>query len=106
MAETSDVKGFYEGFADTESAYFSPENHLSLGLILQDIEHLGPVALDLEINPQLITTDGDTGWGGHWHLKATYDGEHIFAGGGLFGFYDDNDDYLLWRLAGQVGWRF
>jgi predicted Zn-dependent protease len=97
---------FYEGFSNTEDPYFSPEHHLSLGLIGQAIAQIGFVAVDLEANPQLLVTDGETGWGGHWHLKLTTEWRHLFAGGGIFGFYDHNDDYLLWRMVGQVGWRF
>ncbi|MDJ0783128.1 MAG: tetratricopeptide repeat protein [Desulfosarcinaceae bacterium] len=97
---------FYEGFADNDAAYFSPSNHVSLGLILQHIERLGRVAVDLEVNPQLLITDGETGWGGHWHLKLTAEWGPLFAGGGVFGFYDQNDDYLLWRTAARVGWHF
>lgn len=97
---------FYEGFSNSEDAYFSPEHHISLGLIFQGVEQLGCLAVDLEVNPQLLVTDGETGWGGHWHLKLTTEWRHLFAGGGIFGFYDHNDDYLLWRAVGQAGWRF
>jgi hypothetical protein len=97
---------FYEGFSNTEDPYFSPEHHLSLGLIGQAIAQIGFVAVDLEANPQLLVTDGETGWGGHWHLKLTTEWRHLFAGGGIFGFYDHNDDYLLWRMVGHAGWRF
>lgn len=97
---------FYEGFSNSEDPYFSPEHHISLGLIGQAIAQIGRLALDLEVNPQLLITDGEAGWGGHWHLKLTTEWRHLFAGGGIFGFYDHNDDYLLWRMVGQAGWRF
>jgi hypothetical protein len=97
---------FYEGFSDTERAYFSPSDHFSLGLILQEIERFGPLTVDMEVNPQLLITDGESGWGGHWHLKLTAAWDRLFAGGGIFGFYDHNDDYLLWRVVGQAGWHF
>lgn len=97
---------FYEGFSNAEDSYFSPEHHFSLGITGQAIAQIGPAAVDLEINPQLLITDGEAGWGGHWHLKLTTEWRHLFAGGGIFGFYDNNDDYLLWRMVGQAGWRF
>lgn len=98
---------YLESFRDEVPAYFSPEAHGTLGVMFHTIRTSGPWRLEMEANPQWLWSDGDSGIGAHGVLDLQRRIGPAEAGVGLFGFYDDREDYWLWRLAGRItfGWR-
>jgi hypothetical protein len=104
---------YYEHFAETNAAYYSPDFHVSLGLAGHTKRALGSSSrLEAEINPLLLIRDEDTtdlnrtdfGFQALLDLSTTLrDSVDL----GLAGFYYwEQDGYDLWRVVAQVGARF
>ncbi|MFO7987609.1 MAG: tetratricopeptide repeat protein [Desulfatiglandaceae bacterium] len=92
---------FLEAFDDPDPAYFTPSGYAALGGILHLRTRWGMVGLEAEVNPQLQVQDQEgTGFGGYGLVKVFLDVDYVTTGVETFGFWDDNDQYTLWR----VGW--
>jgi hypothetical protein len=93
---------FFETFDSKRDAYFSPRRHLTIGTMLHVVRRYPGWDVELELNPQLLRTDGATGFGSHGVLNLTRRLGHATISGGTFVFYDAVDDYLQWRVGGRV----
>jgi Flp pilus assembly protein TadD len=93
---------FFETFRENPSAYYSPQQHFTLGTMLHAIRRYGRWNLESEVNPQLLHTDGATGFGGHalMNIGARLGGASL--AGGAFIFWDGLEHHLQWRLGGRV----
>jgi hypothetical protein len=58
--------------------------------------------LELEVNPQVLRTDGATGVGGHGLVNLQMTRGRARFDLGTFVFYDGLEDYLQWRVGGRV----
>jgi predicted Zn-dependent protease len=94
--------GFFEMFREKLGAYFSPRRHLTLGTMLHLIKRNSRWEIESEINPQLLFTDGATGFGGHGLLNLSRKVGQASVGAGVFVFYDGLYDHVQWRAAGRV----
>ena len=93
---------YFETFDAERPAYFSPGRHLTLGTMLHTIRQYGAWDLELEMNPQMLRTDGTTGFGGHGLVNVRVRGRRATAEVGTFLFFDGLDDYLQWRIGARV----
>jgi tetratricopeptide (TPR) repeat protein len=92
---------YLEGFKEKNVAYYSPGFHATLGTMIHTIQTSDRWVFELEANPQLLVTDGELGFGVHGLADVGVEMGPTHLGGGLFVFYDQIDDYLMWRLAGR-----
>ena len=95
----------WESFRDASPLYFSPDRYLSIGTMWHTIRSAADWRLDAEINPKLVLSRAEPGFGLHGVLDITRDVGPFTAGGGAFIVYDQHADYWLWRLAAQLGLR-
>ena len=93
---------FYERFARKSPAYFSPSSHLTLGTMLHTIRQYPGWDLEVELNPQLLRTEGMNGFGGHGVVNLTLRKGRTTMNAGTFLFYDGLENYLQWRAGGRV----
>lgn len=102
---------FYESVREDRDAYYSPDTHVTLGMMLHAIRDFEQFTLEGEVNPQLLwTRDQDrnrsTDLGIHGLLKLSLKlGQDWRVGLGGFG-YMDTDDYWLLRGTGFVEYNF
>lgn len=93
---------FMETFDGKQPAYFSPKRHLTLGTMIHTIRQYPHWDVELEVNPQVLRTDGATGIAGHGMLNLNIRTGRATIGAGTFVFYDGLADYLQWRFGGRV----
>ena len=93
---------FYERFARKSPAYFSPSSHLTFGTMFHTIRQYPAWDVEIELNPQLLRTEGTTGFGGHGVVNLTLRKGRTTMNAGTFLFYDGLEDYLQWRVGGRV----
>ncbi|GAB6038611.1 hypothetical protein JCM15519_31700 [Fundidesulfovibrio butyratiphilus] len=93
---------FYaESCDENKSGYFSPDSHITVGLMLHTIQDFGPIEVEAEVNPKLLwtkdqTKKGDTQEGVHGLLNIAYKYESLRIGVGGF-LYTDTEGYWLNR---------
>jgi Flp pilus assembly protein TadD len=94
---------FVEAFKRVDvPEYFSPTTHATVGLAGHTIRRRGGLRLEAEVNPQLLVTDGQPGFGVHALLDASVDVGPANVGVSGFAFYDGIDDYWLARAMARV----
>jgi hypothetical protein len=93
---------FFESFQSHRDSYFSPKHHLTVGTMLHSLVRYPHWDLEVEVNPQLLRTDGINGWGAHGLVDARFTRGRTAADVGAFLFYDGLQDYLQWRVGGRV----
>lgn len=93
---------FFETFDSKRPGYFSPRRHLTAGMMLHTIRRYPQWELELEVNPQVLRTDGATGVGGHGLVNVQMTRGRVRFDLGTFVFYDGLEDYLQWRVGGRV----
>jgi hypothetical protein len=102
---------FYESVRKDRDAYYSPDSHVTLGMMVHAIREYERLIIEGEVNPQLLWTkdhDGErsTDVGIHGLLKLSLKlGPDWRVGIGGFG-YADTDDYWLLRGTGFVEYNF
>ena len=94
---------FVEAFKDPNNAdYFSPETHATVGLATHTVQQSGRFRLEAELNPQVLVTDGNVGFGVHGLVDASVQIGPANVGISGFAFYDSNDAYWLARAMARV----
>ncbi|MEW6271100.1 MAG: hypothetical protein AB1689_17600, partial [Thermodesulfobacteriota bacterium] len=94
---------FVEAFKRADvPEYFSPDSHATLGLAAHTVQRRGRLRFEAELNPQLLVTDGDAGFGVHALLDASIDVGPANVGLSGFAFYDSIDAYWLARAMARV----
>ena len=94
---------FVEAFKDPDNPdYFSPRTHATVGLAGHTVQQRGRFRLEAELNPQVLVTDGDVGFGVHGLVDASVQLGAVNVGVSGFAFYDSNDDYWLARAMARV----
>jgi predicted Zn-dependent protease len=93
---------YFETFRDARAAYFSPDRHLTTGLMLHGIRRYPRWYAELELNPQWLRTSGADGFGVHALLGAGATLGRVSFSAGAFVFYDGLEDYLQRRVAGAI----
>jgi hypothetical protein len=93
---------FFESFNERQPSYFSPSTHLTVGTMLHAIQQYRRVNVELEVNPQMLRTDGATGFGGHALFNIIVKAGQTQISGGTFVFFDSLNDYLQWRFAAHL----
>lgn len=93
---------FYVESCDQQKpGYFSPNSHITTGIMLHTIQEFEFFELEAEVNPQLLwtrdkTKKGKTQDGIHGLLNIAYKYKNFRIGVGGFA-YADTDDYWLYR---------
>lgn len=95
---------YVESCDEQKDGYFSPEYHITMGLMVHTIQEFKHIDIEAEVNPQLLwtkdkTKKGDTQEGIHGLLNIAYKYENFRIGVGGFA-YSDTDNY--WLLRGNV----
>jgi len=94
---------FVEAFKHAhEPDYFSPESHATVGLAGHTVQQHGPFRIEAELNPQLLVTDGEPGFGVHGLLEVSVRLGPANVGISGFSFYDSLDAYWLARAMAFV----
>jgi Tfp pilus assembly protein PilF len=94
---------FVEAFKDANQPdYFSPETHATLGVAGHTVQRSGRFTFVAELNPQLLVTDGNAGFGVHGLLEASVQLGPANVGISGFAFYDSQDAYWLARAMAHV----
>jgi hypothetical protein len=93
---------FVESFSNKQPFYFSPSRHTTLGAMLHTIRDYQHWNLEVEVNPQLLYTEGRSAFGGHGLVNLVFKSHGTTMAAGTFVFYDSLEDYLQWRLGGRV----
>lgn len=93
---------YLESFVTTVPAYFSPRQHLTLGTMLHGVFAFPRWSLETEVNPHLLRTDGNSGFGIHGVTSLTVHWGPVDVGGDAFIFYDGLAPYSHWRAAGRL----
>ena len=93
---------YTESFLTPGPFYFSPRSHLTVGTMFHAIFTHPRWTFEAEINPQILRTDGATGFGGHGLMSLNPRFGRVIAGGDAFIFYDDLVRYRNWRAGGHV----
>ncbi|MBY0274984.1 tetratricopeptide repeat protein, partial [Candidatus Binatia bacterium] len=94
---------FVEAFKDPDNPdYFSPRTHATVGLAGHTVQQRGRFRLEAELNPQVLVTNGDVGFGVHGLLDASVQLGPASVGISGFAFYDSNDAYWLARAMAHV----
>jgi hypothetical protein len=102
---------YYESVRKDRDAYYTPDTHVTLGMMLHAIREYERLVLEGEVNPQLLWTKDHGGErssdvGIHGLLKLSLKlGPDWRVGIGGFG-YADTDDYWLLRGTGFVEYNF
>lgn len=98
---------FVEAFKDPDNPdYFSPRTHATVGLAGHTVQQRGRFRLEAELNPQVLVTNGNVGFGVHGLLDASVQIGPANVGISGFAFYDSNDDYWLARAMARVEFEF
>lgn len=98
---------FVEAFKHAhEPDYFSPESHATIGVAAHTVQKHGPFRVEAELNPQLLVTDGDPGFGVHGLLEVSVRVGPADVGISGFSFYDSLDAYWLARAMAFVEVEF
>jgi len=98
---------FVEAFKHAhEPDYFSPETHATMGVAAHTVQRHGPFRIEAELNPQLLVTDGDPGFGVHGLLEVSVRVGPADVGISGFSFYDSLDAYWLARAMAFVEVEF
>lgn len=92
---------YVESCDQQKSGYFSPNYHITTGVMLHTIQEFAPFVVEAEVNPQLLwtkdnTKKGNTQEGIHGLLNLAYKYKDFRIGIGGF-VYTDTDDYWLYR---------
>lgn len=93
---------FYaESCDENKPGYFSPDYHVTLGLMLHTVQELGPIEVEAEVNPKVLwtkdkTQKGDLQEGVHGLLNVAYKYKSLRVGVGAF-CYTDTEGYWLNR---------
>ena len=94
---------FVEAFKDPDDPdYFSPRTHATVGFAGHTVQQRGRFRLEAEVNPQVLVTNGDVGFGVHGLLDASVQLGAFNVGISGFAFYDSNDAYWLARAMARV----
>jgi hypothetical protein len=93
---------YFETFQRNLDSYFSPGRHLTIGAMLHGIRQYPQWEIELELNPQILRTDGATGWASHGVLNLKLRAGRATLDAGTFVFYDGLQDYLQWRFGARV----
>lgn len=94
---------FVEAFKDANQPdYFSPETHATLGVAGHTVQRRGRFTFEAELNPQLLVTDGNAGFGVHGLVEASVQLGPANVGISGFAFYDSQDAYWLARAMAHV----
>jgi len=92
---------YVESCNENKPGYFSPDYHMTTGVMLHTIQEFTHVDLEAEVNPQLLwtknqTKKGETQEGVHGLVNVAYKYEGLRLGVGGFA-YVDTDDYWIYR---------
>ena len=93
---------FYaESCTENKPGYFSPDSHITTGVMLHTIHDFKHIDLEAEVNPQLLwtrnqTKNGETQEGIHGLVNITYKYDGLRLGVGGFA-YADTDNYWIYR---------
>ena len=92
---------YVESCSENKPGYFSPDSHITTGIMLHTIHNFKYVDLEAEVNPQLLwtrnqTKNGETQEGVHGLVNITYKYEGLRLGVGGFA-YADTDNYWIYR---------
>lgn len=94
---------FVEAFKDPDNPdYFSPRTHATVGVAGHTVQQRGRFRFEAELNPQVLATNGDVGFGVHGLLDASVQLGPANVGISGFAFYDSNDAYWLARAMARV----
>lgn len=92
---------YVESCDEQKPGYFSPNYHITTGLMFHTIQEFESFVLEAEANPQLLWTKDDTKTGqtqegihGLLNIAYKYKGFQVGVGGFV---YADTDDYWLYR---------
>jgi hypothetical protein len=98
---------FVEAFKRSDvPTYFSPDTHATIGLGGHTVQRRGRFRLEAEVNPQLLLTDGNAGFGVYGLLDASVQLGPANVGASGFAFYDSQDSYWLARAMARVEVEF
>ena len=92
---------YVESCDKNKPGYFSPDYHITTGIMLHTIQDFDFIEVEAEVNPQLLwtknqTKNGDTREGIHGLLNVAYKHNDFRVGVGVFA-YTDTDNYWLYR---------
>ena len=92
---------YVESCDEQKSGYFSPNYHITTGVMLHTIQDFQFIEVEAEVNPQLLWTKDQTKKGNiqegiHGLLNIAYKYADFRIGVGAFA-YADTDDYWLYR---------
>lgn len=93
---------FYaESCDENKPGYFSPDYHITVGLMLHTVQEFGPIEVEAEVNPKVLwtkdkTQKGDLREGVHGLLNVAYKYKSLRVGVGAF-CYTDTEGYWLNR---------
>lgn len=93
---------YFEAFRDTRTAYFSPDRHVTTGMMLHAIRRYPRWHVELELNPQWLRTSGTDSIGAHGLLGGGATFGRVSFSGGAFVFYDGLEDYLQRRMTARI----
>jgi hypothetical protein len=94
---------FVEAFKDPMNPdYFSPRTHATVGVATHTVQQHGRFRIEAEINPQVLATNGEVGFGVHGLIDASVQLGPASVGISGFAFYDSNDAYWLARAMAHV----
>jgi len=94
---------YFEAFRDGRAGYFSPDHHLTTGLMIHGMRRYPRWHVELELNPQWLRTAGANGFGAHGVLGAGATLGRVSLSAGAFVFYDGLEDYLQRRATATIG---
>jgi hypothetical protein len=102
---------YLEWFDLDKSAYFSPSSHATVGGMLHTIWEAEKLRFEVELNPQVQVTEGETAFGGHaladleWYLT-----ERFSLGAAAFYFLsgskENSGQFEMWRMLLNGECRF
>ncbi|MFH1572601.1 MAG: tetratricopeptide repeat protein, partial [Acidobacteriota bacterium] len=95
---------YFETFTDRSPSYFSPDRFVTLGGMLHTIRRApdNRWRVEGEVNPRLVSSDGRQGFGIHAVLDFSVLAGPVELGAGGFVFYEELNDYWLWRISGGI----
>jgi hypothetical protein len=93
---------YFEAFRDTRAAYFSPDRHLTAGMMFHGIRRNPRWHVELELNPQWLRTSGNNGFGAHGLIGGGATLGRVSLSAGAFVFYDGLEDYLQRRVTATL----
>jgi hypothetical protein len=93
---------YVETVRDHRAEYFSPDRHLTAGVMFHGIRRYPRWHVELELNPQWLRTSGSNGFGAHGLIGGSATFGRVSLAGGAFLFYDGLEDYLQRRVTGRI----